>query len=125
MTNLTHFEQASSNTISSTKPILVLIPGPFAPPSWYEKITHLLEKAGNKHVTVTLPSTNSEGQYKTPPTMKGDGASLKIVISGRLNNGMGLLIVMHSYCGYSGTEATEGLARAYRQMQGKDGGVLA
>lgn len=73
---------------------------------------------------VPLPSTNSEGQYKTPPTMKDDDASIKTVISGLVNNGEKVVIVMHSYGGYPGTEATEGLARAYRRMQGKDGGVV-
>jgi pimeloyl-ACP methyl ester carboxylesterase len=120
-----HFQQASSTTMSLTKPTFVLVPGSFSPPSWYEKVTPFLEKAGYENVVVPLPSANSEGKYKTPPTMTDDAASIKAVISDLVNNGKEVIIVMHSYGGYPGTEATGGLAKADRQKQGKDGGVVA
>jgi pimeloyl-ACP methyl ester carboxylesterase len=111
--------------MSLTKPTFVLVPGSFSPPSWYEKVTPFLEKAGYENVVVPLPSANSEGKYKTPPTMTDDAASIKAVISDLVNNGKEVIIVMHSYGGYPGTEATGGLAKADRQKQGKDGGVAA
>ena len=46
------------------------------------------------------------------------------MVSGLVNNGEEVVIVIYSYGGYPGTEATEGLARAYRQIQGKDCGVV-
>lgn len=72
-----------------------------------------------------FPSANPEGQYKTPPKMEGDGASIKAVISGLVNNGEEVIIVMHSYGGCPGTEATEVLAKADHQKPGKEGGVVA
>jgi hypothetical protein len=72
-----------------------------------------------------LPSVNSEGKHNVPPTMQDDAASIKSVISGVVDSGKEVVVVMHSYGGYPGTEATEGLGKVDRQKQGKQGGVVA
>lgn len=110
--------------MSSTKPIFVLVPGSFATPIWYEKVTSFLQKAGYEWEDAPLPSANSEGKYKVPPTVQDDATSIKGVISGLVDSGKEVIVVMHSYGGYPGTEATEGLAKVDLQKQGKEGGVV-
>jgi pimeloyl-ACP methyl ester carboxylesterase len=110
---------------TSTKPTFVFVPGSFAPPSFNEKVTTLLEAANYDWVTVPLPSANAEGKRKTPATMQDDAAEIKTAISGLVDSGKEVVLVMHSYGGYPGSEATEGLARADRKQQGKAGGVVA
>lgn len=60
-----------------------------------------------------------------PPTMQDDAASIKKAISGVVDSGKEAVIVMSSYGGYPGTEATEGLGKVDLQKQGKQGGVVA
>ena len=111
--------------MSSTKPVFVLVPGSFTEPTWYEKVTPFLSKAGYEWVNAPLPSANSEGTHTVPPTMQDDAASIKKVISGVVDSGKEVVLVMSSYGGYPGTEATEGLGKVDLQKQGKQGGVVA
>ncbi len=60
-----------------------------------------------------------------PRTMQDDTAAIKAVISSVVDSGKEVVLVMHSYGGFPGTEATEGLGKADLQKQGKEGGVLA
>jgi hypothetical protein len=111
--------------MASTKPVFVLVPGSFTEPTWYEKVTPFLSKAGYEWVNAPLPSANSEGKHTVPPTMQDDAASIKKAISGVVDSGKEAVIVMSSYGGYPGTEATEGLGKVDLQKQGKQGGVVA
>jgi hypothetical protein len=100
---------------TSTKPTFVLVPGSFAPPTLSDKVTTILEAANYDWVTVPLPSANAEGKRKTPATVQDDAAEIKAAISSLVDSGKDVVLVMHSYGGYPGTEATEGLARADRK----------
>ncbi|KAE9373310.1 alpha/beta-hydrolase [Stipitochalara longipes BDJ] len=111
--------------MSANKPVFVLVPGSFTTPAWYQKVTPFLKEAGYEWVNAPLPSSNSEGKYKVPPTVQDDAASIKSVITGVVDSGKEVVLVMHSYGGFPGTEATEGLGKADLQRQGKKGGVVA
>jgi pimeloyl-ACP methyl ester carboxylesterase len=111
--------------MSSTKPTFVLVPGSFASPAWYEKVITLLEKADYEWVGAPLLTSNTEGKRKVPATMQDDAESIKEVISSVVASGKEVVVVMHSYGGYPGTEATKGLARVDLKKQGKSGGVVA
>ena len=107
------------------KPVFVLVPGSFATPVWYETVTPFLTKSGYEWVNAPLPSSNSEGKFEVPRTMQDDAAAIKAVISSVVDSGKEVVLVMHSYGGFPGTEATEGLGKADLQKQGKEGGVVA
>ena len=101
-----------------------VVPGSFSSPVWWETVTPFLKEAGYEWVDAPLPSSNSEGKFKVPRTVQDDAASIKSVVSGVVNHGKEVVLVMHSYAGFPGTEATEGLGKAELQKQGKNGGVV-
>lgn len=56
--------------------------------------------------------------------MQDDTVAIRAVISGHANNGKDVVVVMHSYAGFPGTEATKDLGKTEHHKQGKEGGFV-
>lgn len=106
-----------------SQPVFVFVPGSFSPPSVYDSLMLILQRSGFETHVVALVSANSEGKFDTPPTMYDDAAAIRTVLVSLVEQGKEIVLVMNSYGGYPGTEATKGLGKIEREVEGKDGGV--
>jgi hypothetical protein len=104
--------------------VFVLIPGSFSPITSYEKVTPLLHAAGYETHAVPLSANSESNRKEGPATMQDDTVAIRAVISGHANNGKDVVVVMHSYAGFPGTEATKDLSKTERHKQGKEEGVV-
>jgi pimeloyl-ACP methyl ester carboxylesterase len=113
--------------MTSTKnTAFVLVPGSFSPATYYEKVTPYLEADGYEALAVSLPSCNADDKRnERPATMLDDAAAISNVVSKLADKGKNVVVAMHSYGGFPGTESSKGLSKAERQQQSKEGGIVA
>lgn len=105
----------------SNKPIFVLIPGAWHPPSSFDQVRTLLTAQGYESEAITTPSVGAE----SPETgLHADIQHAHSVISGLANSGRQIVVVNHSYGGIVGAGAVEGLGYKQRSEKGKSGGVI-
>ena len=105
----------------SSKPIFVLVPGNFLPPSYYADIVKLLEFYGFQTRLVTIPSTGS----KSPLTSnEPDIVAVRQVLEELSDSGREIIVVAHSYGSIPAYEAIQGLGYEQRSKLDKSGGVV-
>jgi pimeloyl-ACP methyl ester carboxylesterase len=106
----------------ATKPSIVLVGGSFATPAVYDLVVSRLKDSGFDVEVPQLPSIGRrEGE---PPTLADDVAHVHSVLEHKADEGKDVLIIGHSYGGIPTTEAIQGLSKADREKQGKEGGVV-
>ncbi|ROV88778.1 hypothetical protein VSDG_08968 [Cytospora chrysosperma] len=108
--------------MSSTKPILVFVPGAWTPPQSYHKLVSLLESAPYKY-TVHVPALASNNGAQPPNTFEADVAGVRAVVEPLVAAGSEVVMLMHSYGGAVGSSAIAGLSRKERAAGGLPGGV--
>lgn len=106
---------------SAIKPTVVIVPGSFSPPEFYDKFVGQLSKHGYDGVAISLPSVGG----KKPATMEDDAAAIAKVTSKLADEGKDVILVSHSYGGIPASESAKGLSRKERQESGKKGGISA
>lgn len=122
-----HSSQINSqhqHLLAMSQPVFVLVPGSFSPPSVYDSLKLILQRSRYESHVVALVSANSEGKFDTPPTMYDDAAAIRIVLARLVDEGKEIILVMSSYGGYPGTEATKGLSKGELKEEGKEGGIV-
>ena len=94
-----------------TKPHIVLVPGAWHTANAYHKIEPLLESARYKVTTLTLPCVGD-----SPPAKAFDQDVALINQTAReiMASGDDVILVLHSYAGIPGTEATKELAKQFQ-----------
>ena len=104
----------------SSKPVFVLVPGNFLPPSYYANTAKLLESHGYQARIVTIPSTGS----KVPLTSnEPDINAVREVLEEASSPGEDLIVVAHSYGSIPTCEAAKGFSKQERLQSGKPGGI--
>jgi len=105
------------------KPLFLLIPGNFLPPSYYTQTSTLLTTHNFRTRTLPLPSTGSPTLL---PSNASDIAAVRAVLSEELVSepGVEIIVVAHSYGGIVACEAVKGLGYQERLDEGKWGGVV-
>ncbi|KUI70960.1 hypothetical protein VM1G_05840 [Cytospora mali] len=109
--------------MSSTQPIIVLVPGASTPPKAYHKLVSLLESPPYNY-TVHIPALASNNGAQPPNTFEADVAGVRSVVEPLVTAGNQVLMVMHSYGGAVGSSAAAGLSRKDREADNLPGGVV-
>jgi pimeloyl-ACP methyl ester carboxylesterase len=107
----------------SPKPTLLIIHGLSHSPAHFAPIINLFSKAGYETVCPQNPTFDSQPPFKN---FLDDVAALSTELTKLVEvNEKDVIVIMHSYGGIVGTQAiTEVLSKAWREKEGKKGGVV-
>jgi len=111
-----------------TRPSLILVPGSFALPEYYDPMFEKLRAKGVDIRGIHLPSVGLrtlEGRPGPPPTMYDDAAFIAKEVEKEADAGKDVVVIGHSYGGVPVSQFPQGLSKAQRQEQGKPGGLVA
>ncbi|KAH6963087.1 Alpha/beta hydrolase fold-1 [Fusarium avenaceum] len=103
-------------------PIVVIVPGSFAPGKHYNTFTESLEKNGIASRVIETPSVGRKDPLP-PQTMSDDAAEITKVVTELFDQGKEVVLMTHSYGGIPGTQCLKDLSRKARKDQGKEGGI--
>ena len=105
----------------AAKPTFVLVPGSFHPAETYDHLVPLLQAAGYSTQSTSLPSALSDPDAG----LQTDVVHLRdTLLCPLVEEGKQIVLVLHSYAGFPGALAIEGLGQRERASQGLGGGVL-
>jgi alpha-beta hydrolase superfamily lysophospholipase len=109
-----------------SKPSIILIPGSFGLPEFYDPVMDAVAEKGYEIRGLHLPSVGlTRGpQEAEPKTMYDDAAMIAKETEKLVDEGKDVILVAHSYGGVPTTESTKGLGKAEREAQGKKGGIV-
>jgi pimeloyl-ACP methyl ester carboxylesterase len=105
----------------STKPTIVFVPGAWHLPESFEAVASHLTNAGYDYEGIHKPSCTKGPDF--PKTFDPDVEAVRTAIVKAADAGNEVIVVMHSYGGLPGSEATKGLSKEDRAKDGKKGGV--
>ena len=110
-----------------SKPSILLIPGSFALPEFYDPVLNAVAAKGYEIRALHLPSVGLKTGPRegSPPTMYDDAAFIAKEAETLADEGKDVVLVAHSYGGVPVTESTKGLGKEERQKQGKKGGIVS
>ncbi|EXJ72566.1 uncharacterized protein A1O5_03712 [Cladophialophora psammophila CBS 110553] len=104
----------------------VLVPGGFSGPECYGKVVDILHATGGEVHALRNPSVPVEKTDSSKlHTMHDDARQVARAIEAATGRGKDVVVVMHSYSGFPGTEAVKGQDKTSRAAQGQEGGVVA
>jgi len=109
------------------KPTILLIPGSFALPNFYDEVYEPIRAKGYDIRGLHKPSVGlSAGEPRPgpPPTMYDDAAYIAGEAEKLADEGKDVILVPHSYGGVPTSQSTKGLSKEERQKDGKKGGVV-
>lgn len=109
------------------KPSIVLIPGSFALPEFYNPIFDAVRERGYDIRGLHLPSVGLravEGRPGSPPTMYDDAKHIDKEVEKLSDEGKDVILIGHSYGGVPVSQCGQGLSKEERQKQGKPGGLV-
>ena len=101
-------------------PTIVIVPAACQTPAHYQPFALALQ---NTNFTVAVVSLPSVGASPALQTFDEDVAAVRNVVSGLVDDGAEVLVLMHSYGGLPGSAAMRGLGASERAGEGKVGGV--
>ena len=110
-----------------SKPSILLAPGSFALPEFYDELFDVVRAKGCEIRGLHKPTVGlraGEGRPGTPPTMYDDAAFIASEVEKLADQGKDVILVGHSYGGVPVTESAKGLGKNERQAQGKKGGLV-
>lgn len=105
---------------------IVIIPGSFAQPAPYDILVNGFKAQGYNARVVALLSAN-DGTRFPAATMQDDAAEIRAAVESILDDPekpRDVVLAVHSYAGFPGSEALKGLNRADRSAQGKNTAVI-
>lgn len=100
-------------------PVLVIVPGSFAPATLYDDFAKLLSQNG---LDVRVVKTPSVGRRDPEPagTMSDDAAEIDRVVTSIFDEGKDAVIMAHSYGGVPTSQSMQTLSRKNRQGRAID-----
>ncbi|KAF2180553.1 hypothetical protein K469DRAFT_741099 [Zopfia rhizophila CBS 207.26] len=101
----------------SPKPTILLVPGSFSPPPFYESIPNSTSSKGYEIHTLHLPTIGKKDGK--PPTMADDAAFINAAAAKIVDEGKDIVVVARSYGGVCASEGAKGLPKAERGKEGK------
>ena len=124
LTNLTMGDNPSQSSFAGqNNPVIVLVHGAWLTPIQYRELISLLSLSGYRTVIQQLPSVNSKD-----PDAQTVGTDTIFVRNNLLlpeiRAGREVVLLMHSYGGFPGPVAANGLSRQELSNQGKPGGII-
>ncbi|KAE8168335.1 Alpha/beta hydrolase fold-1 [Aspergillus tamarii] len=105
--------------MSQSKPSIVIVPGSFSLPEFYDAVTDGVASKGYEIKAIRLRSTEDLQQ---PATMHDDAAAIARELASLVDEGKEVILVAHSYGGVPASESIKGLAKT--EGRGKVGGVV-
>lgn len=111
-----------------SKPSIILVPGSFALPEFYDETVNAVAQKGYDIRALHLPSVGAatgQGREGPLPTMNDDAAFIAKEVEKVADQGKQVVLFAHSYGGVPVTQSLRGLSVKDRQKQGKPGGVVA
>lgn len=108
--------------VAAARPALVIVPGNFSLPRFWSAIQRSVEDKGYPVEVVPLQSSREE-RIDPAPGLADDVKEAQLVLNKHINQGKDVVMLMHSYGGMVGTEATRGLSRNEREKAGLKGGI--
>jgi alpha-beta hydrolase superfamily lysophospholipase len=111
----------------SSKPTILLIPGSFALPEFYDPVFEAVRAQGYDIKGLHKPSvglSSRQNRPGPPPTMYDDAAYIAGEAEKLIDEGKDVILVPHSYGGVPTSQCTKGLTKAERQAAGKSGGIV-
>ena len=104
-------------------PVIVLVTGAWLTPIQYKQLLILLDLSGYRTVIRQLPSVNSKDPDAN--TVATDTAFVRnSLILPEIRAGREVVLLMHSYGGFPGPVAANGLSKKELSAQGKRGGII-
>ncbi|KAB8216217.1 Alpha/beta hydrolase fold-1 [Aspergillus novoparasiticus] len=103
-----------------SKPTLIFAPGAWYPSSAFDPLIAKLAPHGYTCQTVSFPSIQQATEIKD---LTADTNAVRALVEPAVNAGQDVIIISHSWSGLPVNSALEGLSRAERQQEGKQGGV--
>ena len=109
-----------------SKPSILLIPGSFALPEFYDNVIDAVAAKGYEIRGLHLPSVGLKTGPRegAPPTMYDDAAFIASEAEKLADEGKDVIIFAHSYGGVPATESTKRVGKEERQKRGKKGGIV-
>jgi len=107
--------------MSSSKPVIVLIPGAWHTPEGFTPLITLLSIAGYPCIPLSIPSTSAHPGH---PDFSQDVTYVCNTISELVEAGKEVVVVMHSGGSIPGSEALPHLSKVERKKEGKKGGLI-
>ncbi|RGP58786.1 hypothetical protein FLONG3_11385 [Fusarium longipes] len=108
---------------SAIKPAVVIVPGNFSLPRFWNTIKQSVQDKGYPVEVVGLESSREE-TIDPAPGLADDVKEASSVLNKHIDEGKDVVLLMHSYGGMVGTEATRGLSRVEREKAGLKGGII-
>jgi len=105
---------------------IIIVPGSFAQPPPYEVLAQVFKTQGYNARVIPLLSAN-DGTRLPAATMQDDAAHIRAAILSTLDSPSSprnVVLAVHSYAGFPGSEALKGLDKATRSSAGKPTSVL-
>lgn len=104
-----------------SKPTYVLVPGAWHSPEIYKDVVDSLAKHGYPAVGLPLPSVGA-----TPALydFSEDVTAIRSCLAELVSQDKDVILVVHSYAGLPGGEATKDLGKKEREAQGLKGGII-
>jgi alpha-beta hydrolase superfamily lysophospholipase len=112
---------------STNKPSILLVPGSFALPEFYDPVFDIVRSKGYDIKGLHKPSVGLSAGQPRPgplPTMYDDAAHIAKEVEKLVDEGKDVILVPHSYGGVPASQSTKGLSKAERQQAGKPGGIV-
>ncbi|KAK0120288.1 hypothetical protein ONS95_011694 [Cadophora gregata] len=110
-----------------SKPSILLIPGSFALPEFYDPVMNAVSAKGYSIRSLHMPTvglTAGKPREGTPPTMYDDAAFIAKEVQVLVDEGKDVILICHSYGGAPTSQSTKGLSKVERQVEGKEGGIV-
>jgi hypothetical protein len=104
-----------------SKPIFVLVPGAWHPPSAFGPFTRYLESKGYTVDPVPLKSVAADPPL---PNFDADVNNIASAVEKHADAGYDVILLTHSYGGNPGSSASKGLLKSQREAAGKPGGIV-
>jgi hypothetical protein len=103
-----------------TKPSILLIPGSFALPEFYDTIADGVKAKGYEMQALHLPNVG----LRTGPRVRATNYVRRCCLHCQRDREARVILIAHSYGGVPMTESSKGLGKEERQRRGKKGGIV-
>ena len=104
------------------KPVVLVVPGAWHSPSHFTPLVRHLQRAGFPCEAINL---SPEETFPETQTFAAHVQIIRESVEGSVHEGRECMLVLHSYGGVVGCEATRGLSKTERAARGETGGVVA
>jgi hypothetical protein len=105
----------------AAKPVLIFTPGAWHTPEFFSEVFSKLKPLGYRCIGYPLLAVGHEPAVKD---LRPDIDAIHKLVSDEADAGNDIVLVSHSWSGIVVSGALDGLGKAERQKEGKEGGVV-